>query len=71
MLELPLWSVAVIFYHPDQSHTLCVTWKRAVSKEDAISLAVKQTAADHGRVWTETMCEAVQIPSHAIPPNFE
>lgn len=71
MLDLPLWSVAVIFYHPDQSHTLCVTWKRAATKEDAISLAVKQTAADHGREWTETMCEAVLIPSHARPSDLE
>ena len=62
-VDLPLWSVGVVFYHPDGSHTLCVSWKRAATSDDAISMMTKQASEEYGREWVDITGSAVQIPS--------
>lgn len=65
-VDEPLWSVGVIFYHPDGSHTLCVTWKRAATADDAISQVTKLAAEEYGRTWLDIVGSAQQIPENAL-----
>ncbi len=63
----PIWSVAMILYHQDGSHTLVCGWKQAATKDDAISMTAKEAARDVPWPWTSLTSKAIRIPAGALP----